>query len=78
VNLPDAEPWMQDALCAQTDPDLFFPERGQPAEPARRICGSCPVAAKCLEYALRNEIWYGVWGGLAERQRRRLLRESAA
>lgn len=61
--------WMQDALCAQTDPDMFFPELGDPAVDARTICGTCPVRDACLEYAIRNGITHGIWGGLSPRQR---------
>jgi WhiB family redox-sensing transcriptional regulator len=43
-------------------------------EVARRICDSCPVGERCLEYALRNRIDHGVWGGTSERQRRRILK----
>ena len=51
---------------------MFFPGRGQSAEPARRICASCPVRQPCLEFALRHGITHGIWGGLAERDRRAL------
>lgn len=70
--VPDRPDWMADALCAQTDPEAFFPEKGQPAEPGRQICARCPVRAECLDYALTNDERYGVWGGLSERQRRPL------
>lgn len=70
-------PWMVDALCAQTDPDLFFPDDDwQTARAAKRVCASCPVRADCLDYAVRNVVPHGVWGGLSERERRRLRRAS--
>lgn len=69
---PTATEAFEDALCLQVDPDLFFPDSGQSAEPAKRICRRCPVRAECLEYALRHGERFGVWGGLSERQRRML------
>ncbi len=64
--------WRQRAACRGTDLDLFFPERGEPAGPARQVCARCPVRQTCLEYALINRITHGIWGGLTERERRPL------
>jgi WhiB family transcriptional regulator, redox-sensing transcriptional regulator len=64
--------WRGRAACLGADPDLFFPQRGESAEPAREICARCPVREACLDYALRNAITYGIWGGLPERERRAL------
>lgn len=64
--------WQQGALCAQTDPEAFFPEKGGSTREAKRICESCEVRAKCLEYALEHDERFGIWGGLSERERRRL------
>ena len=64
--------WQTDALCAQTDPEAFFPEKGGSTRDAKRICASCDVRDRCLEYALRNDERFGIWGGLSERERRRL------
>ena len=64
--------WRQRAACRGTDLDVFFPERGEPAEPARQVCARCPVCQPCLEYALSNRITHGIWGGLTERERRPL------
>ena len=66
------EPWTTDALCAQTDGDWWYPELGSPARAAKTICRACPVTAECLDYALTHHEAYGIWGGLTERQRRRL------
>ncbi len=63
----DPSPWQDSALCAQADPESFFPERHSP-KPAKAICGKCPVARECLEYALRNDMRYGIWGGLTEHE----------
>jgi WhiB family transcriptional regulator, redox-sensing transcriptional regulator len=69
---------MQDALCAQTDPDAFFPRKGQPNRPAKRVCTGCPVASECLAYALAHNERYGVWSGTSERERRAVLRRGQA
>jgi WhiB family transcriptional regulator, redox-sensing transcriptional regulator len=66
--------WQERALCAQTDPEAFFPEKGGSTREAKRICGGCEVRAECLEYALANDERFGIWGGLSERERRRLRR----
>lgn len=66
--------WQADALCAQTDPEAFFPEKGGSTRDAKRICTSCDVRGECLEYALNNDERFGIWGGLSERERRRIKR----
>jgi WhiB family redox-sensing transcriptional regulator len=76
TNLPAparfAARWRRQAACHGTDLNLFYPERGQSAGPARQICATCPVRQPCLEYALSNRIISGIWGGLTERERRPL------
>jgi WhiB family transcriptional regulator, redox-sensing transcriptional regulator len=62
--------WRYRAACRGADLDLFFPGPGESAEPARRVCAGCPVREPCLDYALRHGITHGIWGGLAERDRR--------
>jgi WhiB family redox-sensing transcriptional regulator len=66
--------WQDKALCAQTDPEAFFPEKGGSTREAKRICVSCEVKQECLEYALMQDERFGIWGGLSERERRRLKR----
>ena len=66
--------WQERALCAQTDPEAFFPEKGGSTREAKRICLGCEVRDECLEYALANDERFGIWGGLSERERRRLKR----
>lgn len=68
--------WQTDALCAQTDPEAFFPEKGGSTRDAKRICTTCDVKAQCLEYALQNDERFGIWGGLSERERRKLKRRA--
>lgn len=66
--------WQADALCAQTDPEAFFPEKGGSTREAKRVCQSCTVRTECLEYALAHDERFGIWGGLSERERRKLKR----
>ncbi len=66
--------WRADALCAQTDPEAFFPEKGGSTREAKRVCHACIVRAECLDYALAHDERFGIWGGLSERERRRLKR----
>lgn len=69
----DLDPlWKDRALCAETDPEAFFPEKGGSTREAKRVCSVCEVRAECLEFALSNDERFGIWGGLSERERRRL------
>jgi WhiB family redox-sensing transcriptional regulator len=70
------EDWQERALCAQTDPEAFFPEKGGSTREAKKICAGCEVRAECLEYALAHDERFGIWGGLSERERRRLRRRA--
>ena len=67
-------PWAPDAKCLQADPETFFPEKGGSTREAKRICALCEVREECLEYALENDEHFGIWGGLSERERRKLKR----
>jgi WhiB family redox-sensing transcriptional regulator len=72
-----AEPrieWVSKALCRSTDPDGFF-VRGAAQRKAAAICRHCPVVAECLADALDNQMEFGVWGGMTERQRRVLRKQ---
>ena len=68
--------WQERALCAQTDPEAFFPEKGGSTREAKKVCVSCEVRTECLEYALENDERFGIWGGLSERERRKLKRRA--
>ena len=57
--------WQDQALCAQTDPEAFFPEKGGSTREAKRICKACAVRDECLEYALEHDERFGIWGGLS-------------
>lgn len=73
------EEWKLDGLCNQTDPDVFFPEKGEAAnaKAAKSICTKCPVRDECLKSALEGDEPFGIWGGTTERERRKLKRQSA-
>jgi WhiB family redox-sensing transcriptional regulator len=68
----DIPAWMADGLCAQTDPEMFFPEAGRTPRGARNVCKECPVAVQCLAYALDRDERFGIWGGMTPTERRRL------
>lgn len=68
--------WQADALCAQTDPEAFFPEKGGSTRDAKKVCAGCAVRVQCLDYALANDERFGIWGGLSERERRRLRKRA--
>jgi WhiB family transcriptional regulator, redox-sensing transcriptional regulator len=79
ADMPAGEGWRLAALCAQTDPECFFPEKGESVRPALRICGRCEpwVREACLADALRDEAprghLFGVRGGKTAREREVLL-----
>lgn len=64
--------WMDLGRCAEVDPEIFFPEKGGNVKPAKKVCSGCEVREQCLEYALKHGIRPGIWGGMSERERRRL------
>ncbi|THG30729.1 WhiB family transcriptional regulator [Naasia lichenicola] len=76
VDDSDQLAWQADSLCAQTDPEAFFPEKGGSTREAKKICTSCEVKQQCLEYALQNDERFGIWGGLSERERRKLRKRA--
>jgi WhiB family transcriptional regulator, redox-sensing transcriptional regulator len=67
------EPWAKSAVCSQTDPEMWFPEKGNgnTAIKAKEICQGCPVREQCLEYALANNEQFGVWGGMSFNERQK-------
>jgi len=75
-NPANAEPWMDQALCAQVDPEIFFPEQGNSAATARKICLVCPVLAACDEFAERQTDLYGMLAGKTALERRKAHRKS--
>ncbi|HWC40278.1 MAG TPA: WhiB family transcriptional regulator [Acidimicrobiales bacterium] len=73
----DRTGWQSQANCMGVDPDLFFPERGGSTREAKEVCRGCVVREDCLEYALANGEKFGIWGGMSERERRRVRRARA-
>jgi len=69
--------WRKRAACRGIDVEVFYPETDDElqAEPAKAVCGVCPVRQACLEHALAHREREGVWGGTTERERRRILRQ---
>lgn len=74
ITVEPAYDWRADALCAQTDPDLFHPETGQTSATAKRVCMGCPVRRQCLEHAVTHGENVGVWGGMTPGQRKAIRR----
>ena len=68
--------WQERSLCAQTDPEAFFPEKGGSTREAKKVCLTCEVRDECLESALMNDERFGIWGGLSERERRKLKKRA--
>lgn len=70
--------WQDRALCAETDPEAFYPEKGGSVREAKKVCRACDVTAECLAYALKNDERFGIFGGMSERERRKLRTTEAA
>jgi WhiB family redox-sensing transcriptional regulator len=64
--------WREQAECARTEPEAFFPEKGGSTREAKKVCGGCEVTIECLDAAIQNDERFGVWGGLTERERRKI------
>lgn len=63
------------AVCSETDPEVFFPEKGGSTRQAKKVCTeSCDLTDECLAYALDKKERFGIWGGKSERERRKLLK----
>ena len=65
--------WASRGACKTSDPDTLFVQ-GAAQNRAKAVCMGCPVRTECLAEALDNQIEWGVWGGMTERERRALLR----
>ena len=70
----DDRAWVSKGLCRQGDPDELF-VRGAAQRKAAAICRHCPVLQECGAEALDNKVEFGIWGGMTERDRRRLLKQ---
>ena len=73
--LDDDLSWQDYAVCNQSDPEAFFPEKGGSTKQAKSVCRRCAVTEECLQYALKYREAYGIWGGKSEEQRRQILKE---
>lgn len=74
ADVPFPAEWTARGACQFVPTEVFFPSRGQAVEPAKEVCGVCPVLAECREYALEIADLKGVWGGLTEVERKQLRR----
>jgi WhiB family redox-sensing transcriptional regulator len=73
VPISAEQPWLVFGACRDADPNLFFPSNREETEQALSICASCPVRPECLDYALEAGERFGIWGGLTEKRRRKLV-----
>ena len=76
IVIRNTEEWMKSAVCASSDPEEWFPEKGVTAHKAKRICATCPVINECLQFALDHGET-GIWGGTTGRERERMLRSAS-
>lgn len=69
--------WRSHAACSGIDPQIFYPVSDDDADAieAKRVCGVCSVRESCLEHALALREKDGIWGGMTERERRRIIRQ---
>jgi len=74
IDLSNTPAFLEQGLCAQTDPEAFFPEQGASASPAKAVCRRCDFRAECLDWALDHHE-KGVWGGTTDHERRQLKRD---
>lgn len=68
-------PWLKHAACRGLETALWHPERGDSpdgTEKAKAICATCPVKKECLDWAVTHYERHGIWGGLNEKERRKL------
>lgn len=68
----------EQALCAQADPEAWFPLKGGSTRQAKDVCAHCPIREACLEVALANGYREGIWGGTSWLERKRMLRDRRA
>jgi WhiB family redox-sensing transcriptional regulator len=75
LHLDERLAWQDQANCRGANADLFFPERGASTRTAKSICRECQAREECLEFAITTGEKFGIWGGLSERERRRIRRD---
>ena len=76
ISIDNTQDWLPRALCRETDPEAFFVELGESTKDAKKVCQGCEVRDACLQYALDHDERFGVWGGLSERERRKLKKQA--
>lgn len=62
----------ENGACVDMETRQFFSIKHKAVSDAKRVCATCPVQHPCLAYAMDNGIGHGIWGGLTEKERRRL------
>ena len=77
LSATEPKEWMENAACRDTDPEMFFPvgTTGSSLDQINRavsVCSVCHAVDECLSFALQTNQEFGVWGGYAEDDRRRL------
>ena len=74
---PSPFAWMAQGACVGAPSELFFPNDTDwwIIDRAKRLCATCPIIDQCADHALTHREPYGVWGGLSEKDRRRILRQ---
>jgi len=61
-------------VCSQTDPEMWYPDKGEAVAAAKKLCNTCPIKNICLEFAIVNHETHGIWGGVGAGERRRLVK----
>jgi WhiB family redox-sensing transcriptional regulator len=77
MDLLNLSPFNGSQLCAEVDPELFFPEEYDnraAVMAAKSVCGNCELTTACLTYALANPELDGIWGATTPRERRNMRR----
>lgn len=66
--------WAMDAACRDEPVEVFFSGAPEDVERAKALCGRCPIAHHCVQFAISHDEWHGVWGGTDESERRAMIR----
>ena len=66
--------WIDKVACKPEQMDLFFSELKSKVAKAKAICDTCPVKAQCLEFALSDEIEFGIFGGVTPSERKAMAK----
>jgi len=74
VPVLEERPWAVFAACKDARDVSFFPQSKDEERAAIAICTICPVREDCLEHALETHERFGVWGGMNEKERRKVWR----